>query len=760
MSRLKERKEKARLIEEEPSSGLRVANLSVRPQRLAYLIDDRISEKEIIDLITYNTSIWGGLDNFFIPVHDSRVDEDWLSVLINFDPDKVVLCTSVDDEIISRVREEIQPYQLSEWSDQVIDDHGVGLDGFRSILMPYVLWNIYEEEKPITGSRIVIPELESASPYRLCANIQFGSLSENLYKIYTELLKAQTIECTCSNIKDYLDVLTRIEQKLSVLRMTEYYLTSGAHHQLSMMSPTFVLLGEEDSIEDLCVFWNARSSDRPFSKGVFAFPHSAFEDEKNYQYLGAWIDESIKGTNTLNITSANVAKDELIQIRDNLKTYLPDRIKMVDIWYDHFSFGRFRMHEPERREEIRFSGRALSLRTPKPKAENHIRGGAEWIVDIDLIDRSRFGSGFIPPRYSNLNHTLAGKPTKHFYGLTGYYIRASNDILSLRVQQSNDFIKFNIPEDDEILQDYLSSKDIKSQTTDKCRYARGMLNLLGGIFKGELLQDPGLRNLLYSMSRGASLTTGEMYGFFEPGGDGKKFQEIESLISDMTLKGILIRGYTLRCPRCDLRRWYGLIELSENMTCAGCLAALQPPLEAPFHYKLNELFVQGIGQGGVSLLLTALVLLNLGDESFIFVPGLEIHKESDRVDIDILATCNGQLVIAETKDLREGLKLEQIDELIGQLSSLMDIGNRIGASVVVFATLAEELPEEFDAALEKLREEYADIAVLVALRDDLERGYILGKDEKNPLTLFDIITRPSPQEDGRIIEPGQKMRSF
>ena len=72
-----------------------------------------------------------------------------------------------------------------------------------------------------------------------------------------------------------------------------------------------------------------------------------------------------------------------------------------------------------------------------------------------------------------------------------------------------------------------------------------------------------------------------MNASLEPGGKASKHQDIDRLVAELALKGVFLRGYQLRCPACDLQRWYSLQDVAETMQCVGCLTRIQPPIEAP-----------------------------------------------------------------------------------------------------------------------------------------------------------------------------------
>jgi hypothetical protein len=346
--------------------------------------------------------------------------------------------------------------------------------------------------------------------------------------------------------------------------------------------------------------------------------------------------------------------------------------------------------------------------------------------------------------------------------LSGYRLRSAHKRLALRVGKSTDYVNITLPDDERLFRSLLASKEYQAETTDKCRYVNGMINLLGGYEQAKVLKDPGLQELLNAMQDGTAFTLLEMNHFFKPGGKQSQHQKIESIAADLALKGIFLRGYRLQCPACDLRRWYSLNEMAETMRCAGCLTRLQPPLEAPFHYRLNELFVRGIEQGAIPLLLTILVLSRLGHESYLFVPGLKIANRSKAVDIDvdIIAACNGHLVVAESKDLQGSYTPKSIRKLIDQLHGIAHVAQDIGARIVVVGAMLKEVPQELDGAVHNMRQEYPDLAIHLALRADLERGYLALGGSETPVKVSDLLPKQQTDESGHISEPGPRFVTF
>ena len=756
MAKKREREERARLIPDDPRTDLRLATLSVRPLRLAFLVNAEGPKEELLKYIAYNTSIWGGQSNFFIPVRGSAITDNWWNVLLRHDPDKVIFCGISDEQLVTEVENRIQPFREWKWSDKVTEHHDIGLDGFGSVPLRYVLRHIYEQKKPIQRSGIWVPKGADNSPLSFCVASHFGRMEKNLYDIYVEDFKAEEVEFDCNNLGGYLEGISRFRDWLSPLNMTEYGLSSSTDGMAGTLGFNIVLLEVDALAENFSVFWNLRVSRRMRPNGTVLLPFGILNEGNNLQVLGEWCNAQITWTNLITLVSASVDADGLSKLRDKLRPLLSGRFR-IECWYDRFFFGRYRTYESKNRDEIRVAGRTLTLRVPKPSWGERARSGMQWVVDIDLQDPSRVGIGYIPPRFSKLNYLLAREPNFLFQE---YYLRSTRELLCRCVDESTDYVSITLPEDEKLFQTLLVSKGYQPKTTDKCRYAKGMVKLLGSYEEAKILRDPRVRELLYTMQDGSAFTLDNMKQFFKLGKDLAQLEKMESLVADLALKGILLRGYQLQCPACDLRHWYGLAEMEETISCAGCLTRLQPPIGAPFCYRLNELFVRGIKQGSIPLLLAILILSNLGHESYLFVPGVKVTKEDKTVDLDILAACNGHLIVVESKDLKQGLTKDTATELIEQLPDIAAIAQDIGARVVILSTLLEEPSKELDEVIARLVQQYPDLAFRQALRADLERGYLASGEPEAPMEIQDLLPRRSTGKTGRISDPGQVFETF
>jgi hypothetical protein len=241
---------------------------------------------------------------------------------------------------------------------------------------------------------------------------------------------------------------------------------------------------------------------------------------------------------------------------------------------------------------------------------------------------------------------------------------------------------------------------------------------------------------------------------------------VSELVQDLARDGVFLRGYTIQCPACDLTQWYPLDALSETMACAGCLSAIQPPPEAPFSYKLNELMVRGIQQGAVPVLLTILALSSLAQRSFLHAPGIEVRRGRVSTDIDLLASCDGELLLAECKDLRQGCSRESVREIGSTLEELAQIAEHVGARVIFLSSLMDAAPKPLASCIYRVDRRHAHLRIHMISGPHLTRGYLCAAEAHTTslgparsdvrADLGDFLPMPRTSgSDGWLREPGQ-----
>jgi hypothetical protein len=163
---------------------------------------------------------------------------------------------------------------------------------------------------------------------------------------------------------------------------------------------------------------------------------------------------------------------------------------------------------------------------------------------------------------------------------------------------------------------------------------------------------------------------------------------------------------SFRCEGCGLSRWYPLNQLDDVIQCAGCLNVIQPPARTEISFKLNELASRAIKQGAIPVLLTQRFLSMHYIRHTLVVFGLKAASSGqNEVEIDLVTTYKGQLVLSECKNLEvvNSLSRKSLKDILKQLSQIVNLArqlrpsdteNHIKSPLVLLATLLPTIPQE------------------------------------------------------------------
>lgn len=756
---------RGRLTPSENIVTRRIAGVSTRPLKLAFLIDENTPKHQILKYFEYNSTIWGGFYNLLVPTDGKTLREDWWQSLISHSPDKVIVCGEVSDDLLQEINRRVQPYCFWKWSDEVVGGEKVERDIFGSIPLAYQLIHIYETSRPISKSNFRIIRMAEDSAFSECAAAQFGVARGPYEGIYVKALQAPIVDLDVSDLGAYLRNLTELEQRLTPLATTR----RGLHPAVEMGGAGFtIVLAGEHPVADLCLFWNLRMRPSLGRLWTVVLPASELRKGDNVRALAEWCNQAIIGTNYIVLASATLSKRRLLGLKKSLAPLLKSGVEHVDVWFDGFGTGPIRAFETESREELVFEDQQFRLKTPEPSFAEQISNG-EWVVDVSLGESSRhMSSSILPPTFHGLSALLSGSPADWAIRAYGTSARMAVGHISYRVREGQPFLTGALPPDDEVFGALFESKRYRVAQTDKCRYARGVTGLLGGLEELKIWRNAGVRNLFYEMRDGtSSYTPKEMMTWLKPGAE---ISQAYSMVTELAHKKVFLRGHKLQCPTCDLTRWYSVADLAETMSCAGCLTAFQPPVEAAFRYRLNDLVARGLDQGTMSLMLTVLFLESLADASFMYVPGLEVFQ-TRKSDVDIVASCDGHLLLAECKDLRFGSSRQTIKDVIAQFEALVEVVRDVGAEMVFLSILQPKAPEELSRRVAALRRKWEKvIAVHLLTGVELEQGCRMkpAGNFRNPedpskeikSTLQDFLPNVRRREYGWVREKGARSISF
>jgi hypothetical protein len=241
--------------------------------------------------------------------------------------------------------------------------------------------------------------------------------------------------------------------------------------------------------------------------------------------------------------------------------------------------------------------------------------------------------------------------------------------------------------------------------TAKSRTALGQLALLGGIENLKVTASSKVYRLLKELSLGrgedrafvSDRRTEPLDRFDREWGREAGRDLLQWLIE----RRLLFRGAVIKCPRCELGRWYEVDRIGETWRCDGCKEDMPIPLHlqsTSWQYKINELYAHGHDQGTLTPLLTLYAMHAAWGTSSIhgglgFYPGVELRaKEGADVpfahkEIDLVAMRGSALILAECKESAESLsEPEEASLFARQLGDLVVLADHLGASILLVAS--------------------------------------------------------------------------
>lgn len=258
-----------------------------------------------------------------------------------------------------------------------------------------------------------------------------------------------------------------------------------------------------------------------------------------------------------------------------------------------------------------------------------------------------------------------------------------------------------IIDDETSLIEYASERGQRIELSDKGRYHRQMVSMLGGISGlSDLLTQNGCTEMLqkFVSEEHSKKINGENSCEFHDlivSVNGRRYFRFEAFArfgDDLTKHidrfcsiGLLERGYCLRCPLCGSSGWYPLTEVNLTFKCIRCrnlqqltVESWKQPVAQPYwYYALNEVAYQFMrNNGDVPALALASLIRDLKG-SCCYLPECNVFGDK-QIEVDFLLFNNGELYLGEGKRAGE-LSVSQGEDLFSLAKSL-------DASYLILAT--------------------------------------------------------------------------
>jgi hypothetical protein len=178
---------------------------------------------------------------------------------------------------------------------------------------------------------------------------------------------------------------------------------------------------------------------------------------------------------------------------------------------------------------------------------------------------------------------------------------------------------------------------------------------------------------------------------------------IDSKLQYLINNDIVFIGMKVKCNSCGSNNWYSLNELKNKMLCKGCYSKIVPQLESKLYYRFNEILIsnlrndKGLYHGNYIVLRALLWLKRKCINSFLYQPSTDCSyidgTELKNTDVDILAICDGKLIVGEAKCKATEFKEKEKQTLIW-------LGNSLKPDKIILAFQDGGLDEVNKKALE------------------------------------------------------------
>jgi hypothetical protein len=461
-------------------------------------------------------------------------------------------------------------------------------------------------------------------------------------------------------------------------------------------------------------------------------------------------------------------------------------IRFVDVWPATNRIPNVIAFESEKLVEIRRQGRTATWLRPQSRLAELFGSNVSWMVDL-VEDASKQRSPFelmLPPVRTSTEILNAPNPPTVTHSSVPLFGRGF-DSVNVRCTKREELIRHWLPTDREILEELLYQRGLRFKEDEKRACYLPAIKLLGGLDQASSALSGVRGRILQELARGPA-TVHEIKGRLQLGNG--KIQELnrdryfelmlqyltptqtrigrqrlrhywrktlprdtklQSLLEHWVSNGILRRLFRIgSCPNCQTTHHEPRIHIARPYQCPGCGASIPMAESQVVEYQLQPILEAALRQGLMPVALTGRFLRNLTSRGFLWLPGLKYSHEGIHGDIDVIASCDGHLVMAECKS-RDQSDPSTIEwgKIVEQVMALTSVAKACRVSFVVFASMVDDYPPEIRDRIESLGT--ADLKVHLLNGDDLEKGHRPIQPKPLPTTvpasLLDFVPDPFPE---------------
>jgi hypothetical protein len=716
----------------------KIVSSQIRPHQITFVVNNNIAKEQLFKLIQFNTHIWGGFYNTFIPTDGTNITDDWWYLMQLADPDIVCLVGDISANLKNEIIEKTPTLSIGEWNDNILDSllkehisRQLRIVPIQNVIIAQTKGKYISDK-----SNILIPRYNEDNPLSPYLKYIFGYPTAKFIDWYQKGLKAEVINIDNQNLDNYLEMQRKSIERLTPINLTTMMLRTTLHGTLlNAGNVLYIFSIGEKFIGDFCLYWYFKRYIHP---DILLLPENILFNDDNLKQLKNWLDKVYPHKNIINIFSSSLDLENVKLLGAKLEQNLGLEY-VYDITFKNFdeiNIGHIAIKEKDTiTEEVEFVDTKCRIKANKPISFEQTQV-TSWITDIDIQGTINRYDGYKLPKRSEFMSL--------FRDTTNRYPRNDKKIsdifsFSIPVYDNDKFINLELMEPSLLLRNLFKKYGCEIELLEVNKYCSGMLKLAGSLSFLTIFQEKGVRDLFRALSfPSVSLNLNEIKGYLKYGDDGRK---AGNLITSLSVRNILIRGYNLRCPHCDLNKWYPLDEIKEIMICSGCLSKFQIPPRLDFHYRLNDLFARGISDCGViPIILTMILLSNISEESFLFLVGVKITSPME-TDIDLVAICDREIIFCECKDLENGVTEITVNEIQKQFEIINNLSNQIGNRILLLCSLVADTNKTlFDNFINKFPSK-EKINIKLLFSSELQKGSI-----EDILSILYLLPKPIYKE--------------
>lgn len=652
--------------------------VAARPIRFAFILGSNPAKKDISNVIKHCCETYGGAHNIIIHSNGERFDDWWGKFLIASDPDAVI-CRGKFENI------QAIESQISELGIQPFITKSYRGESATSVTKysPLSVDKIYRAKATEAlhygpGKKINVVNISRAGNFTLLDYFYYGMLSKSFRMNCGELINFVNPHKTHADISDSAVELTTENIKHDEL---EYFLT---RYEDSLMGPYVVVTGDENSLQDCCLFWNWRAlSSKQLSSVIWINKtdiHKFFQKPTDFFHGGLDFPTTAKllTSITLGMSTSKSIKEQLSITPDDSKKFTD-----VGFYYKHpseyDSALASTIYFTDKESFSPLTGNYLRIDRRTPTPHSHEDCLLKNLV-VDLALKSQFPvdkSGVIVSPRHKVEDVLTIKTDPSEVNIR---VSRSGFTLLLQWSLSAGTVSVRVNSAWEIISSIFNRRGLIIDESSSGKHIHRSLELVGGVealaklYRNEVSRVmlnaflmehsdvsknlEGLRREVYRRSYTVKDLMAKVLQSLVPssiaGSAHRKSrikQEVNRWIEDWLQRGVLISGFQLDCPKCNFEGWYPIELVGEQYFCTRCRSENRRPHESEIHYRLHESVYQAHRENMMIPILTLDILkTHFTEDSFIYTVPVNLEKGNPNShEIDIIAIIDGELFIGECK---------------------------------------------------------------------------------------------------------------